>query len=103
MTEGSAACGPIDLRHPLCARAESFCLVVRVTKGPANTVVSRPPGAHPKVSSAGVHYTPAPRWYNVVTPRDAISALEPFDLEASLRQREFLFAGRVTTAAAVRI
>jgi len=50
-----------------------------------------------------VHYTPAPRWYNVVTPRDAISALEPFDLEASLRQREFLFAGRVTTAAAVRI
>jgi len=31
-----------------CARAESFCLAVRVTKGPANTVVSRPPGAPPK-------------------------------------------------------
>ena len=53
-----------------------------------------------------VHYTAASaalRWYNVVIPRDAVSALEPFDLEASLRQTDFLFAGRVTTAAAVRI
>jgi len=53
-----------------------------------------------------VHYTAASaalRWYNVVIPRDAISALEPFDLESSLRQMDFLFAGRVTTAAAVRI
>ena len=53
-----------------------------------------------------VHYTAASaalRWYNVVIPRDAISALEPFDLESSLRQMDFLFAGRVTTAAAIRI
>jgi nicotinamidase-related amidase len=53
-----------------------------------------------------VHYTAASaalRWYNVVIPRDAISALDPFDLESSLRQTVFLFAGRVTTAAGVRI
>jgi len=36
--------------------------------------------------------------YAVVIPRDAISALEPFDLEASLRQTVFVFAGRVTLA-----
>jgi nicotinamidase-related amidase len=58
------------------------------------------------VANICVHYTAASaalRWYNVVIPRDAISALEPFDLEASLRQTDFLFAGRVTTAGAVRI
>ena len=58
------------------------------------------------VANICVHYTAASaalRWYNVVIPRDAISALEPFDLEASLRQTDFLFAGRVTTAAAIRI
>jgi len=52
-----------------------------------------------------VHYTAASaalRWYDVVIPRDAISALDPFDLESSLRQTVFLFAGRVTTAAGVR-
>lgn len=43
------------------------------------------------------------RWYDIVIPRDAISALEPFDLEASLRQTAFVFAGRVTTAEGVRL
>jgi len=42
------------------------------------------------------------RWYHIVIPRDAISALEPFDLEASLRQTAFVLAGRVTTAGGVR-
>lgn len=42
------------------------------------------------------------RWYRVVIPRNAISALEPFDLEASLRQTAFLFAGQVTTAEGIR-
>jgi hypothetical protein len=54
------------------------------------------------VANICVHYTAASaalRWYNVVIPRDAISALDPFDLESSLRQTDFLFAGRVTTAA----
>jgi nicotinamidase-related amidase len=43
------------------------------------------------------------RCYHVVIPRDAISALEPFDLEASLRQTAFVFAGRVTKADGVRV
>jgi isochorismate hydrolase len=57
------------------------------------------------VANICVHYTAASaalRWYNVVIPRDAISALDPFDLESPLRQTDFLFAGRVTTAAAIR-
>jgi nicotinamidase-related amidase len=58
------------------------------------------------VANICVHYTPASaalRWCNVVIPRDAISALDPFDLESSPRQTDFLFAGRVTTAAAIRV
>jgi nicotinamidase-related amidase len=57
------------------------------------------------VANIGVQYAAASaalRGYAVVIPRDAISALEPFDLEASLRQTAFVFAGRVTTAAGVR-
>ena len=34
-------------------------------------------------------------------PRDAISALDPFDLESSLRQTAFVFAGRITTVPAL--
>jgi nicotinamidase-related amidase len=58
------------------------------------------------VANICVHYTAASaalRWYDVVIPRDAVSALDPFDLEASLRQTASLFAGRVTTAAGVRV
>jgi nicotinamidase-related amidase len=58
------------------------------------------------VANICVHYTAASaalRWYDVVIPRDAISALDPFDLESSLRQTTFLFAGRITTAAGVRV
>jgi nicotinamidase-related amidase len=43
------------------------------------------------------------RWYDLVIPRDAISALEPFDLEASLRQAAFVFGGRLTAADGVRV
>jgi hypothetical protein len=42
------------------------------------------------------------RWYDVVIPRDAISALDPFDLVSPLRQTVFLFASRVTTVSALR-
>jgi nicotinamidase-related amidase len=52
-----------------------------------------------------VHYTAASaslRWYQVIVPRDAVSAITPFDLEASLRQTASLFAGRVTTSAALQ-
>src|SRR5215211_2385403 len=52
------------------------------------------------VANICVHYTAssaALRWYEVIIPCDAVSALEPFDLESSLRQTAFLFAGKVTT------
>ncbi len=57
------------------------------------------------VANICVHYTAASaalRWYDVVIPRDAVSALNEFDLESSLRQTHFLFAGRITTSEAVR-
>jgi nicotinamidase-related amidase len=57
------------------------------------------------VANISVQYTAASaalRRYAVVIPRDAISALEPFDLEASLRQTAFVFAGQLTTADGVR-
>jgi nicotinamidase-related amidase len=44
----------------------------------------------------------AQRWYSVIIPQDAISALEPFDFEASLRQIAFVCAGQITTADGVR-
>lgn len=53
------------------------------------------------VANICVHYTAASaalRWYDVVIARDAVSALDPFDLESSLRQTAFLFAGKVTTS-----
>jgi nicotinamidase-related amidase len=58
------------------------------------------------VANICVHYTAASavlRWYDVIVPRDAVSALEPFDLEASLRQTAFLFGGKVTTTQAVEV
>jgi nicotinamidase-related amidase len=58
------------------------------------------------VANFGVHYTAASaglRWYALVIPRDAISALEPFDLESSLRQTAFVFAGQVTTADGIHV
>jgi nicotinamidase-related amidase len=58
------------------------------------------------VTNIGVQSTAASaalRWYGVVIPCDAISALEPFDREASLRQTAFVFSGRLTTAAGVRV
>ena len=42
------------------------------------------------------------RWYQVVVPEDAVSALTPFDLAASLRQVSFLYQGQVGPAAALR-
>ena len=56
------------------------------------------------VANICVHYTAASaslRWYDVVIPRDAVSALDPFDLESSLRQTAFLFHGRITTSEAI--
>jgi nicotinamidase-related amidase len=58
------------------------------------------------VANICVQYTAASaalRWYDVVIPRDAISALERFDLEASLRQADFVLGGQLTTARGVRV
>lgn len=42
------------------------------------------------------------RFYDVVVPEDAVSALTPFDKAAALRQVDFLFAGKVTRSDGVR-
>jgi nicotinamidase-related amidase len=58
------------------------------------------------VANICVHYTAASaalRWFDVIVVRDAVSALDPFDLESSLRQTTFLFAGRVTNAAGIQV
>ena len=57
------------------------------------------------VANICVHYTAASaalRWYRVVIPRDGVSALNAFDLEASLRQTAFLFGGLITTVGGIR-
>jgi nicotinamidase-related amidase len=56
------------------------------------------------VANICVHYTAASaalRWFDVIVPRDATSALDPFDLESSLRQTAFLFSGRITESGAI--
>jgi nicotinamidase-related amidase len=58
------------------------------------------------VANICVHYTAASaalRWFGVVVPRDATSALDPFDLEASLRQTSFLFAGKITESESIKV
>jgi nicotinamidase-related amidase len=58
------------------------------------------------VANICVHYTAASaalRWFEVVIPRDTTSAPEPFDLEASLRQTSFLFAGKITESGNLQI
>ena len=57
------------------------------------------------VANICVHYTAASaglRWYDVIVPKDAVSAIDPFDLESSLRQTAFLFNGRICTSGVIR-
>jgi nicotinamidase-related amidase len=52
------------------------------------------------VANICVHYTAASaglRWYRVIHPVDALSALTEFDMEAALRQASFLFQAELTT------
>ena len=42
------------------------------------------------------------RWFEVVLPEDATSALTPFDLAAALRQVSFLYQGKITTVEGVK-
>jgi nicotinamidase-related amidase len=56
------------------------------------------------VANICVHYTAASaalRWYDVVIAKDAVSAVEPCDLEFSLRQTSWLFQGKITTSRGV--
>jgi nicotinamidase-related amidase len=58
------------------------------------------------VANICVHYTAASaalRWFRVVIPKDATSSLDPFDLEASLRQTSFLFSGTITESKNIRV
>ncbi len=58
------------------------------------------------VANICVHYTAASaalRWYDVVIPKDAVSALDPFDLESSLRQTSFLFSGTISTSGGIKL
>jgi len=58
------------------------------------------------VANICVHYTAASaalRWFDVIVPRDATSALDPFDLESSLRQTAFLFSGTITESDAIEV
>ncbi len=58
------------------------------------------------VANICVHYTAASaalRWFRVIIPKDATSALHPFDLEASLRQTSFLFSGRITESKNIKV
>jgi nicotinamidase-related amidase len=43
------------------------------------------------------------RWFKVIVPKDAISALTEFDLEAALRQVHFLYRGVITTSHALSV
>lgn len=52
------------------------------------------------VANICVHYTAASaglRWYRVIHPVDALSALTEFDMEAALRQASLLFQATLTT------
>ena len=52
------------------------------------------------VANICVHYTAASaglRWYRVIHPVDALSALTEFDMESALRQATFLFQAELTT------
>lgn len=42
------------------------------------------------------------RGYKVILPVDAISAITPFDLAATIRQTSFLYRGVITTSEAIR-
>src|SRR5215208_1769825 len=57
------------------------------------------------VANICVHYTAASaalRCYDVIIPKDATSALAPFDLESSLRQTAFLFDTKITESKNIR-
>lgn len=58
------------------------------------------------VANICVHYTAASaalRWYRVILPLDAVSALTPFDKESTARQVSALFQGAITTVEGIQV
>ncbi|MEX0766533.1 MAG: isochorismatase family cysteine hydrolase, partial [bacterium] len=43
------------------------------------------------------------RGYKVILPIDAISAITPFDFQATIRQTSFLYRGTITTSEAITV
>lgn len=43
------------------------------------------------------------RWYEVILPVDATSALNEFDMATAIRQVDFLFAGKITRSPAIHV
>jgi hypothetical protein len=43
------------------------------------------------------------RWYDVSVPKDATSALDPFDSESSLRRTALLSAGRIADGGRIEV
>ncbi len=43
------------------------------------------------------------RWFNIIVPKDGISALTEFDMEAALRQIYFLYRGVITTVDGITV
>jgi nicotinamidase-related amidase len=57
------------------------------------------------VANICVLYTAASaaiRWYHVILPVDAVSAITPFDMQLTIRQVSFLFQGTITRSEALR-
>jgi len=42
------------------------------------------------------------RWYNVIMPKDGISAITEFDYYSTLRQVDFLYKGKITTVDGIK-
>ncbi len=42
------------------------------------------------------------RWFNVIMPKDGISAITDFDYYATLRQVDFLYKGKITTSNGIK-
>ncbi|BDC18031.1 isochorismatase family cysteine hydrolase [Acidianus sp. HS-5] len=43
------------------------------------------------------------RWYNVIMPKDGVSAITDFDYYATLRQVDFLYKGKITTSTGIKL
>ncbi|EZQ11121.1 MULTISPECIES: cysteine hydrolase family protein [Acidianus] len=73
--------------------------ILRV-KGIKNVIISGTVANICVLHTAG---SAALRWYNVVLPKDGISALTEFDYYSTLRQVDFLYKGKITTFDGIKL